>query len=461
MSVPPGAFRIWLGRLLWGLVVLVPLAGFVFVLLMISAQIRGLDHSKTVLNAADSLLTEAMLSKSPESLPNAIRHLSGSTSTTVVLLRNDGSSAYSDMRVLNRLKTYAIIPDEWRKAIHSPDLFLWPPPALPGRLSHEIDRVYSMRSARLLADNHGQASPLALTGGYAAWIRAIPNKPSCASCHGFDKEVLGHWVAISRVDSVLDRRGTVLWGFWPLPLFNQTFLFASVAGLAVFAVLLVSVMETWSIRRGYRALTAKKKIPGKKEGPGKGETGSGDEEISVGSSGLASRGDWEDLHQRIDRLDHSILALVDEIPRAGVQPRSPEEDLSVQNSLSDLLSEWSDRFEMALQELESHPACASDPLLSRFIAKARESREQAVSYVDIAAAETPEKTYGLLKAPFFDALSEDQKDWTDRLRAVLGHLHAEVRAMGGVSREEVAKTDAEKIPGEPPKPERATTKKPG
>jgi hypothetical protein len=451
-----------LGRLLWGLVVLVPLAGFVVVLLMLSAEIRGLDHSKTVLNAADSLLTEAMLSKSPESVPDAIRHLSGSTNTTVVLLRNDGSSAYSDLRVLNRLKTYTLIPEEWRKSIHSPDLFLWPSSALPGRLSREIDRVYSMKSARLLADNHGQASPLALTGGYAAWIRAIPNKPSCASCHGFDKEVLGHWVAISRVDSVLDRRGTVLWGFWPLPLFNQTFLFASVAGLAVFAVLLVSVMETLSIRRGYRALAAtKKKVPGKKEGPGKDEAGTGEDGVSVGAPDPSPRGEWEDLHQRIDRLDHSILALIDEIPRAGVLPRPPEEDLSVQNSLSDLLSEWSDRFEMALQELESHPACASDPLLSRFIAKAREAREKAVSYVDIAAAETPEKTYGLLKAPFFEVLSEDQKDWTDRLRAVLGHLHAEVRAMGGVSREEVAKTDAEKVSVEAPKTERAATKKPG
>ena len=43
-------------------------------------------------------------------------------------------------------------------------------------------------------------------------------------------------------------------------------------------------------------------------------------------------------------------------------------------------------------------------------------------------------------------MTDEQKDWTDRLRAVLGHLHAEVRAMEGVTKTGMNRT-------EPPKEE--------
>jgi FtsZ-binding cell division protein ZapB len=454
--VPPGAFRIWLGRLSWGLVLLFPLGGFVLVLLMIAAENRGLERSRTVMNAANSILSSAMIEKKPESVPLAIKHLGEATHTTIVLLRNDGSSAYADRRVLDRLKTYTPIPDDWKQAIHSPDLFLWPPAGLPGRLSREIDRVFSLRSAHLVADNHGEASPLALKGGYAAWVQAIPNKPSCASCHGFDKEVLGHWVTVSRVDAVVNRRGTALWGFWPLPSINQQFLFLSTAGLSVFAVFLVSVLETWTLRRGYRALVAKKNPPGKKGDEGKEIEGAGGGLIADPDQRPVSHGDWEELHQRLEMLDQSILALVEEIPRSGVLPGSRSDNvISIQTSLSEMLSDWSDRFEMALQELESHPATESDPVLSRFIEKAREFRSQAVSFADTAQeSEAQEKTQGILKAPFFESLTEEEKEWTDRLRAVLGHLHAEIRAMEGVTKSGKARSESPKQETpQSPKPE--------
>jgi hypothetical protein len=422
---------------------------------MQAAQIKGLDRARTVLDAADSLLSSAMTTKNPESVPAAVRHLASATHTTIVLLRNDGTSAYSDRRTIDRIKAFTAIPEDWSASIHSPDLFLWPPSGLPGSLSREIDRVFALPSSRLLTDRRGQASPLALKGGYAVWARAVPNRPSCASCHGFDKEVLGHWVAISRVDGAYARRGPVLWGFWPLPAINQRFLFFTTLGLAVFSIFLVSVLETWTISRAYRAFKSSLKPAGKNEGSGKDET-AGPAETSR-SSDLESvpHGDWGELHRRIEGLDHQVLALIDEIPRPGVQPqRAPEQTLSVSTTLPELLSEWSDRFEMSLQELSAHPVCLTDPVLSRFLEKAREFREQAVSFVDIASSEPEEKTAGVLKAPFFEALTEDQKEWTDRLRAVLGHLHAEIRAMEGVARSGKSRTGSSAPPDEesPPLP---------
>lgn len=444
MNVPPGAFRVWLGRIAWGLVLLIPLTGLLLVLLMLSAESRALDHSRTVGMAAQSILASGMRAFDPESVPGAIHALSVSTGSRVVLLREDGTPAYSDTRALDHLKAYVQIPDSWRKAAHSPELFLWPPPGVPGRLPHEVDRVFSQHFAGIVANKAGQASPLAMDGGFAAIVEAIPNRPSCARCHGFDKEVLGHWVVISRVEPVANREGVLLWGFWPLALINQKFLLGSTLALAVSSVFFVSILETWSIRRGYKAMMPRKASSGKgkKKEEGREESPGGGQPDLPALQEEATQSDWQELSRRIDILDQSILALVNEVPRSGILQGTPEKEaVAVRVALSSDLADWSDRFEMALQDLESLPA-TTDPVFLRFLERARELRAQAISYADTAASEPREETSGPLKAPFFEALTEDQKEWTDRLRAVLGHLHAEIRAMAGVAKAGVSRTDS-------------------
>ena len=451
MNTSPGFFRLWIGRLFWGTIVTVPLAIFVFVLLMIEAERRGLDHSRTVLSAAQSLLSAAMLSGHPETVPSAIRRLGSATGTTIVLLRNDGSSAYSDQKALDHIKAYTSVPDAWRNTVHSPDVFPWPSTSVPERLAHEVDRIFAEKNGHLVADRQGMSDPIDLHGGYAVWTRAIHNHTSCARCHGFDSEVLGHWVVISRVVPATPHAGRILWGFWPLPLVNQTIIFGGTAGLVLFSLLFVSALESWLLKRSLRPKPVKKKSSAGKadaKGPsapeGQGE-GPGDEgglldapEITVSYEG------WQELHRRLETLDHSIVALAEEIPRPGVVPpgqKGEVEVVEVNATLPEMLSDWSDRFEMSLQELEAHPLAQTDPSLSRFIEKARAFRSQAVSFVDLAQEEKEPESFGALKAPFFEVLSEEQKDWTDRLRAVLGHLHAEVRAMEGVTKTGMKRTE--------------------
>lgn len=445
MNSGPGFARLWLGRLFWGLVVTLPLGGLVLVLLMISAELRGLDHARTGVEAANSLLSAAMRAGNPEAVPAAIRQMAQATGTTLILFRNDGTPAYSDSRALDRIKAYAAIPDAWKTAPHSPDLFLWPPPSLPSSLVHEVDRIFSLRSAHLVTDSSGQASPLAVNGGYAVWTSSIPNRTSCARCHGFDREVLGHWVAVSSVAPLAGPRGSLLWGFWPLPGVNQKILLGGTLSLALFAIFAVSLAETWTLRRGFRG-NKEKTEPGKKGA----ETPAGQFAREPGTSGeegemTVSHEGWEELHRRLETLDRQVLALAEEIPRAGILPQKhPDNVISVNATLGELLADWSDRFELGLQELEAHPALATDPVWARYLEKAREFRSQAVSYADMAVQETEEKSYGALKAPFFESLPEDQKDWTDRLRAVLGHLHAEIRSMEGVTKTGLARTEAPK-----------------
>ena len=444
----PGFFRLWIGRLFWGGVVMLPLAVLFFVLLMVEAERRGLDHSRTVLESAESLLSSAMISGNPETVPQAISRLSTATGAVIVLLRNDGSSAYSDQKALDHIKAYTAVPDAWRNTLHSPDVFPWPSTAVPERLAHEVDRIFAEKNGHLVADLHGMASPIALHGGYAVWSRAIHNHTACARCHGFDSEVLGHWVVISRVVPVSAHAGRILWGFWPLPQINQTIIFGGTAGLVVFSLLFVSAIESFFLKRALRPKAPKKKAAGKSSGEkGAGAVvheaalpapGSDEPDLTVSYEG------WQELHTRLETLDHSIVALAEEIPRPGILPTDHKESgevVEVHVSLSEMLADWSDRFEMALQELESHPLAKSDAILLRFIEKAREFRAQAVSYVDVANSEKEPDSFGVLKAPFFEVLSEEHKEWTDRLRAVLGHLHAEIRAMEGVTKTGIKRTE--------------------
>ena len=445
-----------MGRVVWGLILTVPLGALFLVLLMISGELRGLDHVRIGVEAANSLLASAMKAGKPESVPLAIRQMGSATGTTIILFRNDGTPAFSDTRALEQIKAYTAIPDEWKTAPHTPNLFLWPPSSLPSPLVHEVDRIFSVRSAHLVTDDSGRASPLAMNGGYAVWTSSIPNRTSCARCHGFDREVLGHWVAVAKIAPFASPHGGLLWGFWPLPGVNQKILFAGTLSLALFSVFMVSLAESWTLRRGLRG-KKEKKADGKKGSAGE-ESPSSAREAGPLGEGLeeettVSREGWEDLHRRLETLDGSILALAEEIPRAGVLPQKhSDEVIAVHATLGELLSDWSDRFELALQELEAHPALASDPGLARYLEKAREFRAQAVSLADMASQQTEDKSFGVLKAPFFEALSEDQKNWTVRLRAVLGHLHAEIRAMEGISKTGLART-------EPPKGEEATDKK--
>ncbi len=447
MNAGPGFVRLWLGRLFWGLVVTIPLGTLLLVLLMISAELRGLDHARTGVESANSLLSAAMRAGKPESVPETIRQMAQATGTTIILFRNDGTPAYSDSRALDRIKAYTSVPDAWKTAPHSPNLFLWPPSALPSSLVHEVDRIFSLRSAHLVTDLSGQASPLAVNGGYAVWTASIPNRTSCARCHGFDREVLGHWVAVSSIAPMTGSHGTLLWGFWPLPGVNQKILLGGTLSLALFSIFVVSLAETWTLRRGFRG-KKEKPVVGKKGS----ETPSGQFSRETESQGEEESGEmtvshegWEELHRRLETLDRQVLALADEIPRAGILPQKhPDNVIAVHATLGELLADWSDRFELGLQELEAHPALASDPVWARYLEKAREFRSQAVSYADMAVQETEEKSYGALKAPFFESLSEDQKDWTDRLRAVLGHLHAEIRSMEGISKTGLARTEAPK-----------------
>ena len=451
MNTSPGFFRLWIGRLFWGTIVTVPLAIFVFVLLMIEAERRGLDHSRTVLSASQSLLSAAMVSGHPETVPSAIRRLATATGTTIVLLRNDGSSAYSDQKALDHIKAYTAIPDGWRNTVHSPDVFPWPSTSVPERLAHEVDRIFAEKNGHLVADRQGMSDPIDLHGGYAVWTRAIHNHTSCARCHGFDSEVLGHWVVISKVVPAAPHAGRILWGFWPLPLVNQTIIFGGTAGLVLVSLFFVSALESFLLKRSLRPKPAKKKSaqgksgakgPESPEGPGEGAGEAGGlpdgPEITVSYEG------WQELHRRLETLDHSIVALAEEIPRPGVVPSGQKEDVEVVEvnaTLPEMLSDWSDRFEMSLQELEAHPLAKTDATLGRFIEKARAFRSQAVSFVDLAQEEKEPESFGVLKAPFFEVLSEEQKDWTDRLRAVLGHLHAEVRAMEGVTKTGMNRTE--------------------
>jgi len=448
LNAPPGFFRLWIGRLFWGAIVMIPLSALFFALLMVEAERRGLDHSRTVLESSESLLSSEMISGHPEAVPQAVNRLATATGTVIVLLRNDGSSAYSDEKALDHIKAYTAVSDAWRNTLHSPDVFPWPSTAVPERLAHEVDRIFAEKNGHLVADLHGMASPIALHGGYAVWTRAIHNHTACARCHGFDSEVLGHWVVISRVVPAASHAGRILWGFWPLPQVNQTIIFGGTAGLVVLSLLFVSALESFFLKRGLRPKPLKKKAAGKSSGE-KGESASLHEAASSAAASdepalTVSYEGWQELHQRLETLDHSIVALAEEIPRPGILPadhKEADEVVEVHVSLAEMLADWSDRFEMALQELESHPLAKSDAILSRFIEKAREFRTQAVSFVDVADSEKEPESFGALKAPFFEVLTEEHKDWTDRLRAVLGHLHAEVRAMEGVTKTGINRTE--------------------
>lgn len=402
--------------------------------LMLSAETEALHKARSVDLGAIRSLQTLMNSHKPEAVPHQFALLSEMSGGRVVLLDPDGKPAYRDPSTLRKVQSFIRVPDTWFQAPHGPFVFAWPPPGVPRGLAEEVSRLAARKGDHhLLTNRHGIPTPLQPDGGMAVWSLPVPNAPSCAQCHGFDREILGSAVAFVPVPSFIsDRQDLSLWGFWPLPELNQKIIFTSVSVLAGVFFLSLIVFDEWQIRRRWSKAEAevspgktKRSLTEKGTKVLRPEDGSSMERLFLDPS------DVPDLFHRISTLDQELEKEIGLLPHAGIQPSGDSKHEDRLKEALDRLSTWTDAAELLVMDMGALAATRPDPLLNKAVDSLSRLKNQAL---DLQRELETEGEQDSTRKPSYNELKEEDKQWVENLRAGLQKIHAELRAIGGLAK---------------------------
>ncbi len=404
--------------------------------LMLSAETDALHKARSVDLGAIRSLQTLMNSHQPEAVPHQFNLLSEMSGGRVVLLDPDGKPAFRDPSTLRKVQSFIRVPDAWFQAPHGPFVFAWPPPGVSRGLAEEVSRLAARKGDHhLLTNRQGIPTPLQPEGGMAVWSLPVPNAPSCAQCHGFDREILGSAVAFIPVPSFFpDKRRVSLWGFWPLPELNQKIIFTTVSVLAGVFFLSLIVFDEWWIRRRWGkteegSAPKKTKRTSAPEGakilrPEEGTT----ERLTLDPS------DIPDLFHRISALDQELEKEIGLLPHAGIQPSgSPAHKEHLKEAL-DRLSGWTDAAELLVMDLGALAATRTDPLLNKAVESLSRLKNQALELERELEEEGKDESR---RMPSYNELKEEDKKWVEDLRTGLQRIHAEMRALHGLAKRSV------------------------
>ena len=401
--------------------------------LMLSAETDALRKARSVDLGAIRSLQTLMNSHQPEAVPHQFNLLSEMSGGRVVLLDPDGKPAFRDPSTLRKVQSFIRVPDAWFQAPHGPFVFAWPPPGVPRGLAEEVSRLAARKGDHhLLTNRQGIPTPLQPEGGMAVWSLPVPNAPSCAQCHGFDREILGSAVAFVSVPSFFpDRRHVSLWGFWPLPELNQKIIFTTVSVFAGIFFLSLMVFDEWWIRRRWsktesQSAPKKTKTPSLTEGakilrPEEGTT----ERLTLDPS------DVPDLFHRILALDQELEKEIGLLPHAGIQPSGDSAHKEHLKEALDRLSSWTDAAELLVMDLAALASTRPDPLLNKAVDALSRLKNQAL---DLERELEEEREGEARRMPSYNELKEEEKKWVEDLRAGLQRIHAELRALNGLAK---------------------------
>ena len=402
--------------------------------LMLSAETQALRKARSVDLGALRSLQVLMNGRDPEGVPHQFNLLSEMSGGRVVLLDPDGKPAFRNSTTLRKIQSFTRVPDTWFHSPHGPFVFAWPPSGVPRGLAEEVSRLAARKGDHhLLTNRQGIPTPLQPNGGMAVWSLPVPNAPSCAQCHGFDREILGSAVSFVPVPSLFpDSRRVSLWGFWPLPELNQKIIFSTVSVFAGVLFLSLIAFDEWQIRRRWSKVeteTSSRKT--KRSSPGEGTKIIRPEGISAETLSL-DPSDVPDLFHRISSLDKELEKEIGLLPHAGIQPQVPQKNNEdrLRDAL-DRLSSWTDAAELLAMDLGALAATRPDPLLSKAVEALSRLKNQALELQRELEVEGEEDAR---RMPSYNELKEEDKRWVEELRSGLQKIHAEMRAIGGLAK---------------------------
>lgn len=414
---------------------------------MILTENRQMEKSRELSTAAVDIVSAQMKARDPEMVPGSLGAMSEGSGSRIILLDGQGNPTYSTTRVLDKMKNFVAVSPDWYKAPHGPFLFPWPPPELPEALSDAVKRMAGDRVVhRFIANREGQLTPILPDGGFALRVTPIGNKPACASCHGYDENVLGHVVVVTPIGGILSPEKTLsLWGIMPFSQMNQKIL-AGVS-LSLFGIFMLSIvfLDSALIGRKISKSQASKKKPSPKtqDDERKGDSGrsrvfsTGDESLSPSTSRPAEEiamdsGESSSLLTRISFLEEALMREISLLPHPGIQsPVNLRRGERIEEAISTLTG-WSDKVEILLLDLKTRGEVIHDPMVNRSIEKLQQLKEEAVQLGDIVE--------GLVSGesvPAFDTLDDVTRKWLESLSRHLQQIHGEVRALKGMIAEKV------------------------
>ena len=410
---------------------------------MLLTENRQMSKVRDLSNASVDMISAQMKSRDPEIVPDSLSAMAEGSGSRIVLLDGHGNPTYGDTRILDKMKNLVSISPEWYKAPHGPFRFPWPPPELPESLSDATKRMAGDRLVHSFITNRdGQFTPLLPDGGFALRVTPIANKPACATCHGYDENILGHVVVVTPIGGFLSpEKPLSLWGIMPFSQMNQKIL-AGVS-LSLFGLFMLSLVVLDSSMIGRKiaraqTLPSKKKSSPKTEDDGKKGEGARSRVFSTEEENLAPVGktpgenvigsdESSNLLVRISLVEEALMKEITLLPHPGIQEKSSlHRGEQIQGAISSLTS-WSDKVEILLLDLKTRGDVLNDPMVNRSIEKLQQLKQEAVQLGD-----TVEDLVSGQSVPSFDNLDDVTRKWLESLSKHLQQLHGEVRALKGM-----------------------------
>lgn len=409
--------------------------------LMLSSETVAIKKARQLDVASINLLESLMGSRMPESFPGQIRGIERGLGARIVLLDASRKPAYRNSRTLEKMQSISPVPKEWFKAPHGPLIFPWPPRSVPDRLADQIAQMSALKGEHhFLTNREGDLTPIQPVGGFAVWSMPIPNAPSCAQCHGFDSETLGHMVAFVPVPSFLpDYQKNSVWGFWPLPEMNQKIILSAAFGVLLLLGFGLVLLDSFRLSGIFRKLSAS--ISADKVSKDK-DTSKALTFTSDSPEGVPSQAQEEELPSvseenkstlisRLQSLDRALEKEIGSLPHAGIQAQPDFGKEERARETKERFSEWVDQVEILLLDMKARSEALKDASIAKGVSKLDELKNTALEMnglledIDLAP---------IHRSPSFESLSENDKIWVEEIQKSLKQLHAELRAIIGMVR---------------------------
>jgi len=410
---------------------------------MLLTENRQMAKARELSNASVDMIASQMKARDPEIVPDSLAAMAEGSDSRIVLLDGHGNPTYSDTRILDKMKNLVAVSPEWYKSPHGPFRFPWPLQDLPESLSDSSKRMAGDRLVHsFIANRDGELTPILPDGGFALRVTPIANKPACATCHGYDENILGHVVVVTPIGGILSPEKTLsLWGIMPFSQMNQKILAGVSLSLFGFFMMALVVVDSSLIGRKIarsQIQPSKKKSSPKTEDAGKkGESGRSrvfsteedgavpsaktSEEISIASDESA------DILARISFVEESLMSEISLLPHPGIQTKSDvQRGEQIEKAISTLTG-WSDKVEILLLDLKARGEVLNDPMVNRSIEKLQQLKEEAVEL-----GESVENIVSGQVVPSFDSLDDVTRKWLESLSKHLQKLQGEIRALKGM-----------------------------
>ncbi len=427
--------RFWPGRLVLLALVVSGSVAMLMVFSMLLTENREMKKTEDLSRAASAIIAAQMKAKDPEMVPDSLAALAMGTDSSITLMDSGGNPAYRDTRILDRMKNLIKVNPDWIQSPHGPFRFPWPPPEIPDSLSEIARRLAQGHgSTAFLTNRQGQQTPILPDGGFVLRVIPVLNKPACASCHGYDQNVLGHLVVATPVPGLLSpRKSLSFWGLLPFTRTNQKILAGiSLSLFGLFLLILVPVDSLLIGRKLKRkpstsaGQTKKKEEETPKKEGGRTRVFAEEETPPQGGEPLSAEREG-DLSSRLSAIDQALAQEIEGLPHAGIQGKkgSPRDE-TIQKAVA-TFQEWSDKVELLLMDLRARGEVLSDPMVTRAIEKLTTLKDEALTL-----GQTVEEVALIRPVPSFENLDETTQVWLETMRKHLVQIHGEIRALRGM-----------------------------